>query len=98
MMKWKKYDKDNLPPIGEEVLAYSKKWINEDFNPRGIRVGFQCDYGDFISAYWWDYQDDYIAISKDICEGSPEFFENHMDKTEPEYWIEFPKLNLPDNS
>lgn len=61
---WHKYDKYNLPPIGVEVVAFNHKWINRDFNPRGIRVGFQCDDGDFISAYWWDYQNDYIAIAK----------------------------------
>lgn len=38
-MDWKKY-KEEKPPEGEEVLAYHPSWIDEDFNPRGIRIGF----------------------------------------------------------
>lgn len=38
-MNWKKY-KEEKPPEGEEVLAYHPSWIDEDFNPRGIRIGF----------------------------------------------------------
>lgn len=41
MGKWIKYEKQSLPPTGVEVLAYNSKWINEDFNPKGIRVGFR---------------------------------------------------------
>ena len=38
-MNWKKF-KEEKPPEGEEVLAYHPSWIDEDFNPRGIRIGF----------------------------------------------------------
>lgn len=38
-MDWKKY-KEEKPSEGEEVLAYHPSWIDEDFNPRGIRIGF----------------------------------------------------------
>lgn len=48
-----------LPPIDKEVIAKSAKWIDEDFNPRGIRVGFMTDHG-FISAKWVDYHNCYI--------------------------------------
>lgn len=37
-MNWKKF-KEEKPPEGEEVLAYHPSWIDEDFNPRGIRIG-----------------------------------------------------------
>lgn len=43
-----------------EVLAHHPDWIDEDFNPKGIRIGFVGGEGNFISAYWWDYQDTYI--------------------------------------
>lgn len=89
---WYKYS-EKLPPIGEEVIAYNHKWINEDFNPRGIRVGFRTSDDDFTSAYWWDYQDDYIAISKNRCESSPEFFKNHLDRIEPEWWRPIPSFD-----
>jgi hypothetical protein len=42
------------PPIGVEVLAQSGNWINEDYNIRGIRIGFQNEdeNGPFVSAKW----------------------------------------------
>lgn len=57
-MNWKKF-KEEKPPEGEEVLAYHPSWIDEDFNPRGIRIGFWNGGDDFKSAHWWDYQDCY---------------------------------------
>lgn len=94
MGKWVKYEKKSLPPIGVEVIAYSKKWINQDFNPRGFRVGFRTGDNDFISAYWWDYQDDYIGISGWKCEGNPEFSEELVKNREPEYWMEIPDFKI----
>ena len=64
-MSCNKIDKDTIewinfeeekPITGEEVLAFNKKWIDEDFNPRGIRVGF-LGFDGFISAFWYDEQD-----------------------------------------
>lgn len=99
-MKWINY-KEKKPPYGVEVLAYHHLWVNEDFNPKGIRVGFlqdNCAKGnpyDFVSAYWWDSQDAYITISKSECEqdeNTKGFFKNHLDCIEPEYWMEIPKF------
>ena len=89
-MEWINYSKQK-PPLGEEVIAYNKKWIDEDFNPKGTRVGFLSDNG-FISAFWWDTQDDYIAIDKSKVDTNPFFFQRHVDNTEPEYWMEIPKF------
>lgn len=57
---------DAVPPLGVEVIAQSDEWIHPDFNPKGIRVGFQNlteDRNDaefqFLSAHWYDYQDTY---------------------------------------
>ena len=55
-MNWKKF-KEEKPSEGEEVLAYHPSWRDEDFNPRGIRIGFWNGGDDFKSAHWWDYQD-----------------------------------------
>lgn len=50
-MKWIKYS-EQKPPIVQEVLAYHPDWVNEDFNPKGIRIGFQDlsegSDGDFV--------------------------------------------------
>ena len=66
-MNWKKF-KEEKPSEGEEVLAYHPSWIDEDFNPRGIRIGFWNGGDDFKSAHWWDYQDCYITISHCDCD------------------------------
>ena len=91
MTTWYNYE-NKKPPKGVEVIAYHHKWIDEDFNPNGQRVGFLSEEG-FISAYWWDYQDTYMNISRQECESSPEFYANHIDNTEPEYWTEMPKFS-----
>lgn len=89
--KWINYKK-RKPEDFVEVLAYNKNWIDEDFNPTGIRIGFIDGNGDFTSAYWWDYQDCYETISKAICEENSEFYSKHIGNTEPTHWMSMPKL------
>ena len=43
-MGWNKVSEKELP-FGEEVIAFNEKWIDEDFNPNGTRVGFMQDDG-----------------------------------------------------
>lgn len=54
-----------FPPLGIEVIAFKPEWIDEDFNPRGIRIGFQnemeSEEGTFVSAEWLDYHDSYMT-------------------------------------
>lgn len=44
-MEWNKVSEVEIP-FGEEVIAFNEKWIDEDFNPNGTRVGF-------ISRRWF---------------------------------------------
>ena len=81
---------EQRPPFGVEVIAYHHKWIDEDFNPRGIRVGF-LGFDGFISAFWYDEQDCYETISKQHCESNKDFYANHIDNIEPEFWTPIPK-------
>ena len=53
-MEWNKVSEKKIP-FGEEVIAFNEKWIDEDFNPNGTRIGFLQDDG-FISATWNDKQ------------------------------------------
>ena len=85
---------EQKPPFGVEVIAYHHKWVDEDFNPNGTRVGFLGDQG-FISAFWWDYQDCYETISKLNCESNRDFYRSHIDNTEPEFWFPIPKFIKP---
>jgi len=53
-----------LPEEGIEVLFKSDKWINEDYNPNGTRIGFYN--GDwYTTAYWCNYQDCYMERTSD---------------------------------
>lgn len=84
-MNWRKY-KEEKPPMGQEVLAYHPDWINEDFNPKGTRIGFQGEK-DFTSAHWWSYQDCYMTISHAECDDNSSFSEKIKGSIEPELWI-----------
>lgn len=55
---WKNVSDINIPPH-IPVLGFSIEWIDEDFNPDGIRECFIDDDGKWISAKWFDYQDTY---------------------------------------
>ena len=102
---WHKFS-DEKPPKGVPVIAHHHLWVNEDFNPQGIREGFLmdnlaedanvCDY-DFCSAHWWDYQDCYVTISKIEIEGrEQEFSDEIKNSIIPEYWIEIPNFKKED--
>lgn len=56
-MEWNKVSEVEIP-FGEEVIAFNEKWIDEDFNPNGTRVGFIQDDG-FVSATWNNEDDCY---------------------------------------
>ena len=90
---WINY-KEEKPPFGVEVIAYHHKWVDEDFNSNGTRIGFLSDNG-FISAFWWDEQDCYKTISKQHCESNRDFYRSHIDNTEPEFWFPIPKFVNP---
>lgn len=96
-MNWKKF-KEEKPSEGEEVLAYHPSWIDEDFNPRGIRIGFWNGGDDFKSAHWWDYQDCYITISHCDCDDNSLFSDRIKNSIEPELWISLDVITnyLPD--
>lgn len=56
---WNKVSEKELP-YGEEVIAFNKKWIDEDSNPNGTRVGFLGGRG-FISEEWDEEWDEYVT-------------------------------------
>lgn len=89
-VEWINY-KEEKQTWGVEVIAYHHKWVDEDFNPNGTRIGFLSDDG-FISAHWWDEQDCYETISKLHCDSNKDFYANHIDNTEPEFWCPIPKF------
>ena len=46
------------------VLLHSKEWIDEDFNPKGIREGFrnEDDDGPIVSARWNNCVDCWVTV------------------------------------
>ena len=46
-VQWINYKEEN-PPFGVEVISYHHKWVDEDFNLNGTRVGFLLDEGVYI--------------------------------------------------
>lgn len=73
------------PEISEEVICFNPAWINEDFNPKGIRVGFRTD-DDFVSCHYWNYQDSYMTISHAECDDNEFYSENIRNNIEPTHW------------
>lgn len=59
--KWIPITEDHLIPEGSEVLLFNEKWIDEDFNPNGVRIGFKCDLTNWTSAYYSSYKDCYFT-------------------------------------
>lgn len=59
--KWIKIDKKHPLPKFEEVLGFNKEWIETDFNPKGVRIGYLTDEGNFISAKYEPDGEDYIS-------------------------------------
>ena len=62
--KWVKIDKKHPLPKFEEVFAFNKEWIDEDFNPKGVRIGFLGEDG-FISAVWDSEYDMYGCVHEE---------------------------------
>lgn len=63
--KWIKIDKKHQLPKFEEVLGYNEEWVNEDFNPKGIRIGYLNDENNFVSAVYNNDSEDYSTCYKE---------------------------------
>lgn len=83
--------KNELPPFGTEVLAYDKTYVDEDFNPEGIRTAYlQEDMPNDYSAKWviamWNpMQDVWETVEEgDVIEGETIYAPSHwMQKPTP---------------
>ncbi len=73
-------------PEYEEVLGYNEKWIDEDFNPDGIRICFPDGDGNWTSAKWNNEQDHYHTHAEWKCEQGKDF--------NPTHWRPKPKSPL----
>lgn len=79
------YKTDIMPPeFGIEVLGFHKDWIDEDYNKDGVRVCFLNDSGEWQSAMWCGYHDEYHTTS------SEEADEEHPQRLAPTDWMPKP--------
>ena len=85
---WNKVSEKELP-YGEEVIAFNEKWIDEDFNPNGTRVGLLGDDG-FISARWSGECNEYFTCCE---EGDDYYYE--MVKAHTSIADEYKKVVMP---
>ena len=63
--KWIKIDKKHPLPKFKEVLSFNEMWIDEDFNPTGIRIGYLDDNGNFVSAKYCPDSEDYVTCCEE---------------------------------
>lgn len=87
--KWHKYEEGSYPPDDVDVIAYNKKWVHPNWNPKGIRIGFK-EEDRFYSAQW-SGDSDYTTYCYTEDSDYSDYY-NHSEK--PEYWTEIPELNL----
>jgi len=55
---------EDLPGIGVNVLIKSKEWIDEDYNPNGVRFGFMDDIA-WTSVRWCNQIEEFVTITTD---------------------------------
>ncbi len=64
---------ERLPEVCKPVIGYAATWIDDDYNPIGVRECFRND-DEWQSAAWNNYQDCY-----DIEVGAPDFWMPYPD-------------------
>jgi len=82
-MDFKSINKD-LPDKGIQVLCYNKKWIDEEVNPQGVRIGFLCDIRGWITAQYSNCQDTYFTRESE--EDNDNFKDPKCKDQEPTHW------------
>ena len=75
---------ENKPVSGLEILMYNAKWIDEDFNPNGTRIGFKSDVLGYVTAYWCNKHDEYLT--RDSFENNTNFKNTKAEDQIPTHW------------
>lgn len=98
-MNWRKFS-EKKPPIGQEVLAYNKAWVDEDLNPKGVRTGFyDGDENFYFCSLLVTSRLLYVNFSHSECDDNQAFSDqNQKNNIEPELWAPLDYLTdyLPD--
>ena len=94
-MNWFDVNKTDVPE-GIELLLYNEVWINEDFNSKGIRIGFLDGDGTWITAYWCNYHDEYHTRRSDTDDEQFKLSKG-IDQI-PTYWTHISEIQFPKTS
>lgn len=54
---------EQLPEHGIEIDGFNSEWIDEDFNPNGVRPCFLNHDGDWTMAIWNNDQDCWDTVN-----------------------------------
>lgn len=98
MQEWIEINDNHPLPKFEEVLAYNKKWVNEDKCPEGVRIGFLAEEG-FISATWNMEHDCYDTVYEegdDYYKGNRYVIEEEKKKALPNLPTHFMHISSPE--
>jgi hypothetical protein len=76
---------DKKPEQGIEVLFFNERWIDDDFNPKGIRIGFIDDVSGYVTAKWCNYHDEYHT--RDSAEDDKQFEDFEAINQIPTHWM-----------
>jgi hypothetical protein len=78
---------DKLPGLLYEVLLFNKEWIDEDYNPKGIRIGFLDGGHVWCSAFCSCITDYYHRDSNKDDNG---FLDSKAENQIPTHWMPIP--------
>lgn len=74
-MGWRPITDKSNPPHGVPVLLWAEEWVDEDFNPTGVRVGHFTE-GDGYTSCGWDARQDVFTTE---------------DESSPTLWVPLPQ-------
>jgi hypothetical protein len=63
--RWIPIEEELPPEDGQDILLKNEKWINEDYNVNGVRIGCYGD-GKWMSASWCNNHDEYHTRTSEI--------------------------------
>ena len=81
--RWIPIEEELPPEDGQEILLKNEKWIDEDYNIKGVRAGSYCDEI-WTSAYWCGHHDEYHTRTSD--EDDDQFTDSLAVNQIPTHW------------
>lgn len=81
--RWISIDEEIPPEDGQDILLKSHRWIDEDYNVNGVRIGTYAE-GVWTSAYWCRQHDEYHTRTNQ--EDDSTFDDSSAENQIPTHW------------